>query len=701
MSRSHLRAIFLSASILSISVAAHAESARKVPLTETVHGISVQDEYRWMEDEANKDEMVKWVESEGAATRAKLDALPVRAEFVKLLAETSSGLSRSSAYQRAGSTEAFMRSSATDSVPKLYVRVAGKEKLMLDPGAGGDAKATVNLFELSPDGKQIAVNVASGGAELTSIQVYDVATGAKVGAPVERVWGEFGLTFLPGGKVAYTQIAEKPVDGDQMQGMVSYIRSIDGGEATPILGGSVGGVEIAPREFPILFTPDDSPFVIGIAAGARADQRWFLAPTASVLAGRPAWKEIAGYDDQVQMVATKGKDIYMGTTLKNGATDINVYTLAADGTLGAGKTVFAGKPGLIITAAQFVKDGAYISAQSDGVARMFYSKDGKTGFNEIKMPFAGDLFTFTPDRAGTGVSFGLSGWLANNHFYTLKNGKLADTGVTSENWSGVGDYTSELLEAVSADGTKVPMAVVRSKKAIPAGGVPTIVEAYGGYGINTATPYYFRDGMSWLAKGGVVAFCGARGGGERGREWHEGGRGPNKPKGQEDLIACAETLTAKGIAPKRGPVAFGGSMAGALVPGAVLRKPEAFGAMITAVGIVNASRIGAAENGANQFAEVGDPSDPQQFKDLLAMDAYYQLLSAKGIPDSMMTIGLNDNRVAPWMSAKFVARAHELFPGKVILRSEKDAGHGIGTAEETRRGQIADMWAFAWDEETK
>jgi len=69
------------------------------------------------------------------------------------------------------------------------------------------------------------------------------------------------------------------------------------------------------------------------------------------------------------------------------------------------------------------------------------------------------------------------------------------------------------------------------------------------------------------------------------------------------------------------------------------------------------------------------------------------------MPDSLITIGLNDKRVAPWMSAKFAARAQARFgeKRKVWLRAESDGGHGFGTAEEAVAAEFADIFAFAWD----
>jgi prolyl oligopeptidase len=255
------------------------------------------------------------------------------------------------------------------------------------------------------------------------------------------------------------------------------------------------------------------------------------------------------------------------------------------------------------------------------------------------------------------------------------------------------------MEARSADGTMVPLVVLRLKGAVPAGGMPTILEAYGAYGISTTTPFYGRDFMAWVARGGAMAFCGVRGGGERGRAWHEAGRLASKSSGHADFIACAKTLKDKGIATAKGVVAMGTSAGGVLVPPAVLKEPGAFAAMVPRVAVLNPSRLGASINGANQFDELGDPGKPEEFKALIATDAYQMLTTATAMPDTLLTIGLNDMRVSPWMSAKFAARAQAKFGDKrtIWLRAESDGGHGVGTAEEARVAEYADIFAFAWD----
>lgn len=673
---------------------------RIVPLTETVHGITLSDEYRWMEDPATKAEWGSWVSAESQRTDALLGALPQRASFAETIAQVSSSLIRQGGYSRAGQTEIWRKSQPGDPVARLMVRDAKGTRVLVDPGkVDGDKLASMGTVTLAPDGRTVAVHLSSGGSEVGNIRFFDVASGKEIGQPATGIWGEFPVTFLPGGMIAYTQMAPDPVGGDPLKGMTAWLRPLAGGTPVKVLGGKIGGADVPDKAFPIVLETPGSPFVGGLASGASADYEIYLATRASLLAGKPEWQRLASLEDRIGGGAVRGNLAYLLSAKTNSARDVLIRPLDAKGRPGAARVLFKGNERLILTGVTAAQDGIYISATTDGAGRLFYTPGGRAAVREVKLPFEGSIFGPEAQPDGKGVSFGLTGWSSNMISFTAHAGVVRATGIASQSWSGASGIAVQRLEAISADGTRVPLVVLRDKGTT--GRVPTIVEAYGGYGIDTAAPYYDRNGMAWLAKGGAMAFCGVRGGGERGRAWHEGGRGPNKPRGMEDLIACAETLTANGIAPARGPVASGSSMAGTLVPTAVLRKPAAFGGMITRVGVVNPVRIGHAENGANQFIEIGDPNNPKQFADLVAMDAYQMIPKAGGLPLSLMVIGMNDRRVVPWMTAKFVARAQAKWPGTVWLRGDDKAGHGVGTTEEVRRSEWADIFTFAWWTQTK
>lgn len=700
-SKAHSLALILLAAASSMGSVLSAQTipVRAEPVTETIHGITITDEYRWMEDAANRDELLAFVEAENARTRAMLDALPERAWFARRLGEVSSSLERVGGYKQCGDTALFLRSREGDRLPKLTIRDAAGERAFLDPAVvTGDPLAAFGAYEFAPDCRRVSIHVSSGGSEAGKVLLLDITTGQQIGPAIERIWGEFTVSFIGPDKVLYTQMAVPAEGVDPIIGMTAYVAPVTGGSATQVLG---NGMEVPPENFPIILAPAGEPFALGAAAGARADNEFWIAPAASLQAGTPQWRKVGALEDKAMLAATRGHALFVQTTRTNPLGTLLRYPLGADGTPGASEVVFEGSPESLLRAFQTTADGVYVAASRDGAGQLFFLPDGRGPAQQVALPFEGTILNIQSDADGKGTSLIMVGWTHGTTVFRLNGIKVTPAGIAAEVWDGAQGMAVTRAEAVSKDGTRVPMVVLRRKGA--SGRAPTIVEGYGGYATDNVEPVYLRDQMAWLDKGGAFAFCGTRGGGERGREWYEGGRGPNKPRGMEDLAACAETLNAMGIAPERGPLVTGASMGGTLVPTATLRHPHAFGAMITRVGIVNPERIGAAENGANQFAEIGDPSDPQQFRDLVAMDAYHMITASPAPPPpTLMVIGLNDRRVSPWMTAKWVARARAKWPDAPIwLRGDMQAGHGVGTAEDVRTAQAADVYAFAWEQQSR
>ena len=692
------RVVFFLAVLTSATPLA-AEAPRAVPVTETVHGFTLTDEYRWMEDATNDAEMKTWVRAEALRAHAALAALPERAAFAQAISDSSSVLTRVLDVQSGGGTTVFRRSQTGDRVAKLIVVQNGAERVLIDPNnASGTSLASINNMSLSPDGSRIAVHQAKGGGEVGEIRIYDIATGQAVGNPIFNVWGESALTWLGGDAIAYSQMRQPGPGIDPVEGMRLFIAQISS-DAAPVavLGYGTTGSDLELKELPQISKAAASDWIVAFAGGARADTRVFLARRSNVVSGKPNWLNVAGLNDRVHAMDVLGNSAFALTTKTNGAGQVIKRSIGANG-LGTEKLMFEGNDRLFLNDLAVAKDGVYALGQSDGVTRLFFSARGTAAFREVKLPFeGGGVAGFRPLVDNSGVSFGYSSWFQNLQNFTAVNGRVRNTGYGSSTWAGAKAFVADRMEAKSADGTMVPLVVLRKAGPIPTGGMPTILEAYGGYGRMRTAPRYGRDNMAWIAHGGAFALCGVRGGGERGRAWHEGGRGVNKPKGHEDFQSCAETLKTKGIATAAGPVAFGRSMAGTLVPPAVIKRPDLFAGLVSGVGVVNASRIGNAPNGANQFDEIGDPSKSDQYGGLVAMDAYQLLANAKALPPTLMTIGLNDRRVAPWMNAKFAARAQAKFgTDRVMLRADDDTGHGVGSAEEAVVAEDADIFAFAW-----
>ena len=139
-------------------------------------------------------------------------------------------------------------------------------------------------------------------------------------------------------------------------------------------------------------------------------------------------------------------------------------------------------------------------------------------------------------------------------------------------------------------------------------------------------------------------------------------------------------------------------MGGVLVGRAITGRPELFRAAVIRVGIVNALRYLEGINGANQTAELeATPSTPEGFRTLLAMDAYQNVKPGTSYPAVMVDVGLNDQRVSPWASAKFAARLQAVSSNgrPTLVRVEGDAGHGlVGSTRDQSAAERTDAWSF-------
>ncbi len=666
--------------------------------SETRYGQVLSDPYRWFEQDARSADLTAWIKTASNHTVAELGALPERAEFAQTLEKTTRAGVRYSDVQSAGATLFYRRLDPADRVPKLVVRRGGVERVLLDPAAGTAEVSAIGNYSLSRDGRTVAVHVSKGGAETGETRFIDVATGKQVGAALAPIWGEFAVSWLDDRHVVYTRQAIGAGNADPMQNMQVAVTTVGEPGGAVILGNKLAkGPAFDPQEFPLLVPSALSHWVVGLGAGARSDVRVMVARDRDLAQGKPAWREIASYADQVNAFAQLGDTLFTLSTkgTPNGAIFGRDLKLGAR----APATLALAQGDLVLTGVTAAVDGLYVSAQRDGVSHLLYLAGGRGKPVEVALPIEGDLHDLGTDADGRSVTFGLNGWLTDTAFYRVTRGQLKPLGLASATWPGASAFSTLREDAVSADGTHVPMVVLLPKAGKPDHLLPTILEGYAGYGVMSVSPWYSPNFLAWLSHGGAFAFCGTRGGGERGRDWHEGGRGANKPNGQADFDACAERLNAIGISSPRTLTATGTSAGGTLVPGAVLRRPELFTALVSRVAMVNVSRLEAAENGANQYAEFGDPRTPEGFDALVKQDAYLMLQTAPAALDMLVTIGLNDKRVAPWMGAKFAALAASRFGDRslVLIRADTEAGHGIGSARDRLIAEWADTFAFAWN----
>ena len=253
--------------------------------------------------------------------------------------------------------------------------------------------------------------------------------------------------------------------------------------------------------------------------------------------------------------------------------------------------------------------------------------------------------------------------------------------------------------AVSQDGTRIPLNIVSRKGLVLDGSHPTMLNAYGGYGVSMQ-PFFSLRTAFWLRHGGVFVLANLRGGGEYGEDWHRAGALVNKQNVFDDFIASASYLVDKGYTTPAKLAIQGGSNGGLLMGAALVQRPELFKAVVTHVGIYDMLRVELSPNGEFNVTEFGSVKDPAQFKALYAYSPLHHVVDGTAYPAVMLLTGLYDGRVEPHNSLKMAARLQAATSSgrPVLLRVASDAGHGQGMALSSSIAQEADVETFLFEQ---
>ena len=240
-------------------------------------------------------------------------------------------------------------------------------------------------------------------------------------------------------------------------------------------------------------------------------------------------------------------------------------------------------------------------------------------------------------------------------------------------------YVAERLWATAADGTAVPVDIVRHRSVQSDGTAALAVYGYGSYESSTP-PWFSVARFSLLDRGVVWALVHPRGGGELGREWYLQGRLEHKRNTFTDTIACVEHLTATGWGhPARGSLR-GGSAGGLLVGACITMRPELFRAAVAEVPFVDVVTTMSDPSiplTVTEWEEWGDPRTEPMASYMLSYSPYDQT-APHDYPALYITAGLNDPRVSYHEPAKWIAklRATRTNDATLIMRCEMGAGHG-------------------------
>jgi prolyl oligopeptidase len=666
----------------------------KKPVVDDYHGVKVEDDYRWLES-WNEPGVRNWSEAENAHARAVLDAIPFRAALERRMTQLLSW--ESPAYldlEQRGGRVVGSKWQPPKQQPVIVwlpsLDELSKERVVVDPNAIDPSGSTsIDFFKLSLDGRYVAVSLSRGGTESGDVHVFRVETGEELhGDVVPRA-----NSGTAGGSVAWAKdgfwYTRHPAEGERPKEDLGFWQQIwfhKLGTPTAQDTYSLG------KEFPriaetVLVSSDDGKYLLALVEkGDGGEYELHLLDAA-----KNGWAKIASYGDQAKL-AVFGRDDSLWLLSRKDAPRGKVLHLPAGGTsLAQAKLVVRQDDGAI----QDVLVGQsrlFLTEEMGGPERMrVLDFDGKLLGDVPLLPVS--AIPSAVWLGGDEIAFANTSYVKPVAWYRFdaRSGKTTATALAQTSPVDFSDVEVVREEAVSKDGTRVPLTILKPKGVKLDGTNPTLLTAYGGFDISIS-PRYLKLSHAWLEQGGIVAEANLRGGGEFGEEWHRAGAGTRKQNVFGDFIACARHLVARKYTSPQKLAIEGRSNGGLLVGAALTQAPDLFRAVVAHVGLFDMLRFETSANGAFNTSEFGTVKDAADFKALAAYSPYQHVKDGTKYPPTLFLTGANDPRVDPMHSRKMVARLQSA--GAVaLLRTSSNTGHLRSPLKE-QIAESVDSYAF-------
>jgi len=692
-----------------VRTTAKAPATRVEPVTDTVHGVAIVDDYRWLEGNNTNPEVqgevtpdvAAWTDAQNAYTRQVLDTLPGRAAVEARLKPLMEIGSVTAPIMRAN-RYFYSKREGTQNQPLIYWREGAwnESRVLIDPAKiDSTGLTTVEWFSPSSDGKLLAYGTYRAGDEMTVLHLLEVDTGKVL--PLEIPNKTQAPDWLPDASGFVYQNLKNPKD--PYTGQVMFHR----------MGTDPAKDVVLFRQF-TKAENEKLATTWGPAGSLSRDGKWL----------------VLGY-----WVDTKSNDLWIvdfEKFLKTGKVDKVVVSVGEPGI--ANGTVIDGT--LFIQTTKGAPKGRVVAVnvasparanwrdvvpeKSDGVIEDASVAKGKITVTYLKNASNEiDVFDLAGTPQGTLALPGIGTaslrteqyrteafitFTSFNYPPTILHADLAVPSTPAKQWEQPAvpvDPATVEVEQVwypSKDGTKISMFLVHKKGFKKDGKTPTVLTGYGGFNVNE-TPTFLATYFQWFDMGGLFAMPNLRGGGEYGDAWHEAGMLDKKQNVFDDFIAAAEWLIANQYTNSQKLAVSGGSNGGLLTGAVVTQRPDLVRAAIVAVPLLDMLRYQNFLMARYWVPEYGSAEDPAQFKFLNAYSPYQHVKKGTKYPAVYLTAGEHDSRVHALHARKMTAAlqaatSSDQSEQPILLWVDREAGHGQGKPLNLRLRDAVDARMF-------
>ncbi len=680
-----------------------APTAKKIPTTETHHGVTKRDDYKWLKADNWQEVMQEpsllpkdirdYLEAENAFTQSQMADTEALQE--KLFAEIKGRIKEDDSSVPAPDGKYFYSSAYVvgGQYPRYLRRLkdGGADELLFDGNAlaRGHEYFSFGGIALSPDHNLAAWSYDNKGSEFYELRVRDLSTGLDRDDVLENtsggaVWAADGKSFF------YTTQDEShrplktwahALGTSQSDDRLIY-EEMDTGLFTGV--GSTSSEKFITID---IHDHDTSEVWLIDADKPHSDPRLMISRADKIEADVEHWN-----------------DKFLIKTNRNDAEDYKIVEVPISNPSPENWTDFIPhRPGIFIVAMMVLKNWLVRMERENALPRivirdMNSGREHSIAFDEEAYSLGiGEMREYDTDTLR--FSYSSMTTPAQVFDYNMKTRERV-LRKTQEIPSGhdASLYQTRRVQALAHDGENIPVTLLYKKSTPLDGSAPLWLYGYGSYGISMPAGFNTNI-LSLVDRGFVYAIAHIRGGQEKGRAWYKKGKLEFKTNTFKDFISVGQHLINAKFTSKGKIIAQGGSAGGMLMGAVVNMAPEMFNGIVAEVPFVDVLTTM-----LDDTLPLTPPEWPEWGNPIASVEAYKTIASyspvdnvrAMDYPHLFAIGGLTDPRVTYWEPAKWVARLRELNTGSnlLLMKINMGAGHGGASGRFDRLKEVAEVYAF-------
>jgi len=666
--------------------------SKTVRQSDVYHGVTVEDPYRWLEDD-NSAETKAWVAEQNAVTNAYLATVPYRGKIRERLTELWNFDKMTPPFKK-GKLFFSFRNNGLQNQSVLYSQASLLDKpvVVLDPNLlSSDGTTSLSGMAISKNGNYLAYGISKAGSDWVEIHVKDIESGKDLADIIS--WVKFSDISWKGDGFYYSRYDAPKGDKTFTQKNEFhkvYFHTLGRPQSEDAL---VYEDKAHPdRNFSAQVTHDENYLII---YGSETTSGQSLMVKDLSKPGSKALELVTNFDNEYSVMENIGNQLYVYTNYKAPNYRLMKISLNNPG-IGSWEDVLPeGKD--LLEGVSFSGTKIISNYLKDVSSRLYvHDLSGKVE-KEISLPGLCKVNGVYSNREDDFMTYSVVSYTTPEevYFYDVKAGTSKRIFKPISSFRSA-DYETKQVFYKSKDGMKVSMFITHKKGLELNGKNPCFVFGYGGFNISY-TPEFRIDRALFLEAGGVYCVPNLRGGGEYGEDWHMSGTKCKKQNVFDDFIAACDYLVENKYTSHEKLAIHGRSNGGLLIGAVMTQRPDIARVAIPTVGVLDMLRFHLFTIGRAWTVDYGCSENKEEFACLYKYSPLHNVKKA-AYPATLILTGDHDDRVVPAHSFKFAAALQKNNTGKnpTLIRIDVNAGHGSGKPTDKQIAEFADMWSFVF-----